>query len=72
LNRNVEKPYYFQYYTGYVGGGGVHHLCWYYWRISKLSHFYHQIYHQMIGLDEQIFYSHNRNDEPSETEHAEM
>jgi len=29
------------------GGGGVHHLCWYYWRISKLSHFYHQIYHQM-------------------------
>ena len=26
----------------------------------------------MIGLDEQIFYSHNRNDEPSETEHAEM
>jgi len=29
LNRSVEKPYYFQHYTGYVGGGGVHHLCWY-------------------------------------------
>ena len=22
LNRSVEKPYYFQHYTGYVGGGG--------------------------------------------------
>ena len=33
---------------------------------------YPLLYPQMIGLDEQIFYSHNRNDEPSETEHAEM
>jgi len=36
----------------FAGGGGVHHLCWYYWRIFKFSHFYHQ----MIGLDKLIFY----------------
>ena len=41
--------------------------------IAKLVDQMHPLlYPQMIGLDEQIFYSHNRNDEPSETEHAEM
>ena len=31
----------------------------------------HLLYPKMIGLDELIFYSHNINGEPSETEHAE-
>ena len=31
LNRSVEKPYYFQHYTGYVGGGGgkTTHIAYY-------------------------------------------
>ena len=33
---------------------------------------YPLLYPQMIGLDELIFYSHTRNDEPSENKHAEM
>jgi len=33
-----------------VQPGGVRHLCWYHWWILQLSHFYHQIYQQMIVL----------------------
>jgi hypothetical protein len=32
LNRSVEKTYYFQHYTGYVGGGGGNPT-----RFTKLS-----------------------------------
>jgi len=55
LNLSVEKPYYFQYYTGYVGGGGVHHLCWYNWRNSNSCNLYPHLYPLNIGLVGLIF-----------------
>jgi len=42
-------------YGRWGGGGGVHHLCWYYWRNYNICNLYPHLYPLKIALGELIF-----------------